>query len=180
MLKTVTNSINASQIQTPITLPGNVTLSTGNLVIGTAAKGVNFTANTPAAGMTSQLLNWYEEGTWTPTLTPGTSGSITLNTGFDTAAYTRVGRLVTITGEIIVASVSSPVGTSISLSLPIAIGAGVERSHQVSGAISTGAFGVQTLSRYAGAGGTSVIDITYSAATVAADFRVQFSISYFA
>jgi hypothetical protein len=21
----------------------------------------------PAAGMTSQLLNWYEEGTWTPT-----------------------------------------------------------------------------------------------------------------
>jgi hypothetical protein len=152
----------------------------GNIVPQLAAKGVNFTANTPAAGMTSQLLNWYEEGTWTPTLTPGTSGSITLNTGFDTAAYTRVGRLVTITGEIIVASVSSPVGTILNLSLPIAIGAGVERSHQVSGAISTGAFGVQTLSRYSGASGASVIEITYAAATVAADFRVQFSISYFA
>ena len=38
----------------------------GNLTPNTAAKGINFTANTPAAGMTSQLLNWYEEGTWTP------------------------------------------------------------------------------------------------------------------
>ena len=63
---------------------------TGNLVIGTAAKGVNFTANTPAAGMTSQLLNWYEEGTWTATLT-GCTTSPTV-----TATATRVGRVVTI------------------------------------------------------------------------------------
>ena len=42
---------------------------TDNFVQSTAAKGVNFTANTPAAGMTSQLLNWYEEGTFTPTIT---------------------------------------------------------------------------------------------------------------
>jgi hypothetical protein len=45
---------------------GDQTLSTGNLIQGTAAKGINFTANTPAAGMTSRLLNWYEEGTWAP------------------------------------------------------------------------------------------------------------------
>jgi hypothetical protein len=38
MLKTVTNLINASQIQAPITLPGNVTLSTGNLIIGTSGE----------------------------------------------------------------------------------------------------------------------------------------------
>ena len=73
---------------------GDQTLSTGNLVQGTAAKGVNFTANTPAAGMTSQLLNWYEEGTWTPTVT-SSSGSITSYTSSGT--YTRVGRLVTAT-----------------------------------------------------------------------------------
>ena len=35
--------------------------TSGNLVPVTPAKGINFTANTPAAGMTSQLLNWYEE-----------------------------------------------------------------------------------------------------------------------
>jgi hypothetical protein len=70
------------------------TLSTGNLIQGTAAKGVNFTANTPAAGMTSQLLNWYEEGTWTPSL----GGTATYNgrQGF----YTRIGRTIFITLDI--------------------------------------------------------------------------------
>jgi hypothetical protein len=66
-----------------------------NLIVKNAAKGINFTANTPAAGMTSQLLNWYEAGTWTPTITSG-AGSITSYSsgGF----YTRVGRSVSITG----------------------------------------------------------------------------------
>lgn len=66
----------------------DVTLSLGNFIQGTAAKGVNFTANTPAAGMTSQLLNWYEEGTWTPTMTSA-AGTTTVNTS--SARYTRIG-----------------------------------------------------------------------------------------
>ena len=75
---------------------GDVTLKTGNLVQGTAAKGVNFTANTPAAGMTSQLLNWSEEGTWTPIDGSGASLSFTTQD----ARYTKVGRLVTISASI--------------------------------------------------------------------------------
>ena len=75
------------------TLSGDVGLSTGNLIPSTAAKGINFTANTPAAGMTSQLLNWYEEGTFTPTITgfssPGV-GTYTTQLG----CYTRVGNVV--------------------------------------------------------------------------------------
>jgi len=69
------------------------TLNNGNWIQGTAAKGVNFTANTPAAGMTSQLLNWYEEGTWTPTVTFATPGdlSVTYNTGQRIGTYTRIG-----------------------------------------------------------------------------------------
>ena len=39
----------------------DVKVSTGNLVIGTAGKGNDFSANTHAAGMTSELLDWYEE-----------------------------------------------------------------------------------------------------------------------
>lgn len=65
--------------------------TTGNLIPQTAAKGVNFTANTPAAGMTSQLLNWYEEGTWTPTVSGGV-GSPTYTT--QVGKYTKIGRLV--------------------------------------------------------------------------------------
>ena len=72
---------------------GNYTLVSGNLVQGTAAKGVNFTANTGAAGMTSQLLNWYEEGTWTPT--DGSGAGLTFTGTSSNCFYTRVGRLVT-------------------------------------------------------------------------------------
>lgn len=75
---------------------GDQTLSTGNLIQGTAAKGVNFTANTPAAGMTSQLLNWYEEGTWTPVPTNLT----VIGTPSYTGTYVRTGRVVYITFEV--------------------------------------------------------------------------------
>ena len=67
-----------------------------NVVQGTAAKGINYTANTPLAGMTSQLLNWYEEGTWTPTVTTDTVGDLTVAYTFQYGSYTRIGRLVRI------------------------------------------------------------------------------------
>ena len=76
------------------TLSGNVGLSTGNIVPATAAKGINFTANTPAAGMTSQLLNWYEEGTWTPVLRDGAYGNAA--TGTFIGRYTRIGNQVSL------------------------------------------------------------------------------------
>lgn len=90
---TTTNLVfsTSPSITTP-TLAGDVNLSTGNIIQGTAAKGINFTANTPAAGKTSQLLNWYEEGTWTAKLATGFTTTPT-TTGY----YTRVGRQVTIT-----------------------------------------------------------------------------------
>jgi hypothetical protein len=74
---------------------GDQTLGTGNLVQGTAAKGLNFTANSSAAGMTSQLLNWYEEGGWTPTIYgSSTPGTYTLSNVL--AYYTRIGNQVTL------------------------------------------------------------------------------------
>jgi len=96
------------------TLSGDVTLSTGNLVIGTAAKGINFTANTPAAGMTSQLLNWYEEGTWTPV---ATSITIVSGTPVWSGKYTRIGRQVIATWKL-AGGANVNVSTSSYLSLP--------------------------------------------------------------
>jgi hypothetical protein len=58
----------------------------------------------------------YEEGTWTPSLVPSTSGSITLTTA--AAKYTKVGRAVTVTGICEVSSVSVPVGTLLLQGLP--------------------------------------------------------------
>ena len=95
MLKVANSIINASQIATPITFAGNVTLSTGNLVIGTAGKGIDFSATTSGSGtMTSELLADYEEGTFTATLTGTTTAPTTPVT--TTAIYTKIGRQVTI------------------------------------------------------------------------------------
>jgi hypothetical protein len=93
---------------------GNFTLNSGNFIPAVAAKGVNFTANTPAAGMTSQLLNWYEEGVWTTGMTAD-GGTVTLS--FDKLNYTRAGRIVSVSGEIVVSAISSPTG-DIYISLP--------------------------------------------------------------
>ena len=90
-------------------------IQSGNLRVMTAAKGVNFTANTPAAGMTSQLLNWYEEGTWTPTIS-GTWSNV--GTPTLTGTYTRIGRQVTVFLKIVP-------GTSISATRPSSTISGV-------------------------------------------------------
>jgi hypothetical protein len=68
---------------------GDQTLSTGNLVIGTSGKGIDFSA-TPGTG-TSELFADYEEGTFTPTVT-AFSGSITTVSAVGT--YTKIGRNV--------------------------------------------------------------------------------------
>ena len=77
-----------------INASGDITVSTGNIIQGTAAKGINFTANTATAGSTSQLLNWYEEGTWTPVIADATSGGNLASAGTTAARYTRIGRTV--------------------------------------------------------------------------------------
>jgi hypothetical protein len=71
----------------------NVTVTAGNLVIGTSGKGIDFSA-TPGTG-TSELLNDYEEGTWTPTVS-GTTTAGTYEIGVNGCTYTKVGRQVTL------------------------------------------------------------------------------------
>lgn len=70
-----------------------VTASTGNFVVGTSGQGIDFSA-TPGTG-TSELLDDYEEGTWTPVVI----GSTTAGTGTYTTqsgSYTKIGRFVTV------------------------------------------------------------------------------------
>lgn len=75
------------------TLSGNVTLSTGNLIVA-SGQGVDFSA-TPGTG-TSELLNDYEEGTWVPVDQSGAGLSLTVVGAY----YTKVGRAVTVTGRV--------------------------------------------------------------------------------
>lgn len=80
----------------PVVQSGSTKKATIDQILTPAAgKGVDFSKNTPAAGMTSQLLDWYEEGTWTPTLLFGGGNNCTYSVR--TGDYTRIGRQVTLT-----------------------------------------------------------------------------------
>lgn len=88
---------------------GDLTAVTGNFVLGTAGKGIDFSANTNAPGMTSELLDWYEEGTWTPTIV-GSTGAGTQTYAWQYGKYTRIGNQVTVNGSVRVASTSGMTG----------------------------------------------------------------------
>lgn len=92
----------------PSTRTGDQTIVNGNLVIATAGKGIDFSADPNAPGMTSELLDDYEEGTWTPTL----GGTATYQQQGGT--YTRVGRIVHVEGRLIVNSIGTGSTTTVS------------------------------------------------------------------
>ena len=151
---------------------GDQTLSTGNLVQGTAAKGFNFTANTPLAGMTSQLLNWYEEGSYTPIAT-ASSGSIT--TYSSTGKYTRIGRQVTVDIQVTLTNAGTASGALIA-TLPFACGQfpaiGCGREDQNTG--------LMLQARIQSSSPSSAIVLTYANLTpIATGNVVQITITYF-
>ena len=84
----------------------------------TSGSGIQFSA-TQQASANANTLDDYEEGTYNVTLTPVT-GSITLQTSFASMSYTKVGRLVTVTGNPRILSVSSPTG-GLALTLPFPV-----------------------------------------------------------
>lgn len=78
-------------LATTPTLVGDVTLSTGNLVVSNG-KGIDFSL-TPGTG-TSELLSDYEEGTFSPTVVGSTSAGTANYLYGTTARYTKIGRVV--------------------------------------------------------------------------------------
>jgi hypothetical protein len=101
MLKTVGN---------PSTRSGDQTILNGNLVIGTAGKGVDFSANANAPGATSELLDDYETGTWTPNFS--TSGGAVLSQT-SVGTYTKVGNTVHFWFSCTILAGSSPPRTDV-------------------------------------------------------------------
>jgi hypothetical protein len=73
-----------------------VTASTGNFIVGTAGQGIDFSATPGAPGATSELLDDYEIGTWTPTDASG--AGLTLSVA--SANYTKIGNTVRLQAQI--------------------------------------------------------------------------------
>ena len=89
-----------------------------------AAGGVHLGVTSAVA---ANLLDDYEEGTYTATLTNASSGSYTVTAAQNTLAYTKVGRLVSIVGRVAVEAESSPSGQLV-LNLPFTVGNTLETS----------------------------------------------------
>ena len=85
-----------------------------NLLFDASSKGIYLGVTSATA---ANLLDDYEEGTHSPTVTGDGGGTATLDSGSNTLAYTKVGRTVHLTGTIYVTSVSGCSG-AMRMSLP--------------------------------------------------------------
>jgi len=88
---------------------GDVVCGSGNLVL-TDGQGISFAADGNTGGMTSELLDDYEEGTWTPTMATSGGGNLTATYTTQTGTYTKVGRLVYVMFDMAVSN--TPTGTA--------------------------------------------------------------------
>ena len=90
----------------------DLTITDGDLLFATAAKGVclGVTSNTD-----SNTLDDYEEGLATMAFSPG-AGSITIHSSYEKLAYTKIGRMVQLNGQIGASAISS-LGTSNTLQI---------------------------------------------------------------
>jgi tetrahydromethanopterin S-methyltransferase subunit B len=108
--------IDGSTSQT--TLFGGLYLSSANLIIANG-NGIDFSANGNAGGMTSELLDDYEEGTFTPTVTfGGASTGIQYHPSRRNGFYTKVGNLVTYSIHIQLTNKGSSTGELLIEGLP--------------------------------------------------------------
>ncbi len=89
-------SLNAygATVAVPLTVANGLTLTNGNVVVA-AGHGIDFSANSSAAGMSSELFDHYEFGTWTPVPKGSTTaGTISIPSGHQTGTYTKIGNIV--------------------------------------------------------------------------------------
>ena len=103
---------------------GDYTLTSGNLVIATAGKGIDFSAQTATsetgAATTSELLDHYEEGTFTPVVKIGGSTTGITTESTPNGKYTRIGRLIHFACMVILTDKGSNSGNLTFENLPFA------------------------------------------------------------
>jgi len=108
LIKFEVNSDNSTAEALSIGADKNVTITDGDLVIGTAGHGIDFSATTNGTGSAqNELLDDYEEGTWVPVY-QSAAGSITVG-GYasQVGRYVKIGRLVYIEGLLKTSSITN-------------------------------------------------------------------------
>ncbi len=97
----------------------DVVVANGNLILGTSGKGINFSAHGNAGGMTSELLDDYEVGTFTPSWNTGSASSAMMSAAayesHTNGKYIKIGNFVSFTIVIECSSHTSRSGTQVIL-----------------------------------------------------------------
>jgi len=113
-LVTVGSTTTELDAESGLTFDGtHLSITDGNLVIATAGHGIDFSAQTATsatgASMSAELLDHYEEGSWTPVMKFG--GGTTGMSATQNGTYTRIGRVVFFTAHITLSDKGSSSGT---------------------------------------------------------------------
>jgi len=98
-----------------------------SLVLTTSGGGLKMDG---LASSDANTLDDYEEGTWTAAFTSG-GGTVAPNTSYDTMNYTKIGRLVNVSGNVDGFTVSSPTGSLTMTGIPFAVADTAERSDRI-------------------------------------------------
>jgi hypothetical protein len=152
---------------------GDLTVQAGNLVIGTAGKGIDFSADPSAAGMTSELLDDYEEGTWTPTVSAPSGAFTTVTTS---GTYTKIGNLVRASFSVVINNIGTATAMNFIGALPFTSSSGAPSSGAVREFANTGLAWTLTV----GSSTTSINTFNYlNSQTVANGATFNGSIVYY-
>ena len=94
-LVTVGSTTTELDAEANLTFDGtNLTLGTGNLIVGTSGNGIDFSATSDSGGMVNELLDDYEEGTFTPTITKLSGTAVGITYDYQLGNYTKIGNVV--------------------------------------------------------------------------------------
>jgi hypothetical protein len=114
---------NASSTALTIDTSGNATLGAGNLVIGSAGKGIDFSgAQTAVGGTDTEVLSGYERGDFVPSVAFGGGATgILYSAPVTKGTYVKIGDLVFINGYIVLTNKGTSTGDATITGLPFSV-----------------------------------------------------------
>ena len=124
--KLADDAVTGAKIENSPTIANGLTLTDGNITVA-GGHGINFAADANATGVSSEVLDDYEEGSFTPVF-GGSGGNQTVSYSIQFGTYVRIGQLVYI--NISIGASGTPSGGSgdlIITGLPFSSKAGVQQ-----------------------------------------------------
>ena len=113
-----------------VAIADGLTLTDGDLTVA-SGHGINFAATSDVSGMASELLDNYEEGSFTPTF-GGSGGNQTVSYGTQLGTYVLVGKMAYVNVSVIASGTPSGGGGDLVIfGIPFTAKAGVQQAGSI-------------------------------------------------